>query len=109
MSEKQCPTCDTWFAPKRGPFGQPARYCSGKCRPSKARRARVAEYAPQSALGTNPATCDRVYTDDEVALLKAVEAFKKRSGVRFLDCCQILALIVLLGYKRCDGGGESGT
>lgn len=107
---KLCPTCNREFViPKRVTKGKTASYCRAKCRPSRFQRTKpgpVDQTPPQCALETNVATCERIYTDDELELMMALEAFKKRKGVKFPTPCQILAIAVGLGYRKRAVGSD---
>ncbi len=48
----------------------------------------------------HPATCEREYTEEEIEVMKAVESYKKRKGIRFPTHCEILHIIIGLGYRK---------
>lgn len=68
----------------------------------RAARAKVASRRPRMM---DPTTCDRDYSAEEWAYCLAVEAFKARTGVRFLTNCMHLQLLKSLGYSRTPSEG----
>ena len=53
--------------------------------------------------GTNPATSEILYSEEELTILKAAEEYKKRMGRRFLTVTDTVKLMRSLGYRK-DGG-----
>ena len=48
----------------------------------------------------DPTTCERDYTPEEIEFMKALDAYKRRSGRMFPTCSEILEVIRALGYAR---------
>jgi hypothetical protein len=55
----------------------------------------------------DPTTCERDYTDDEVAFMQALDAYKRRSGRMFPTCSEILEVIRDMGYVRGTAGSSA--
>src|SRR5262249_9577822 len=49
---------------------------------------------------TDPTTCERDYTDDEVEFMTALNAYKRTSGRMFPTCSEILEVLRNLGYSK---------
>ena len=50
----------------------------------------------------DPTTCERDYSEDEIAFMQAIDDYKRRSGRMFPTCSEILEVIRALGYQKCD-------
>lgn len=50
----------------------------------------------------DPTTCERDYSDDEVAFMNALDHYKRKSGRMFPTCSEILEVIRGLGYIKLD-------
>jgi hypothetical protein len=50
----------------------------------------------------HPTTAEMDYTPAELAFMKAIEAWKKRTGRQFPTWCEVLSVIVSLGYFKAD-------
>lgn len=48
----------------------------------------------------DPTTCEREYSDDEIAFMHAIDEYKRRSGRMFPTCSEILEVIREMGYVR---------
>ena len=48
----------------------------------------------------DPTTCERDYTDEELAFMKAMDDYKRRSGRMFPTCSEILEVLRSIGYVR---------
>jgi hypothetical protein len=48
----------------------------------------------------DPTTCERDYRADEIEFMRAVEAYKRRSGRMFPTCSELLEVVRSLGYVR---------
>lgn len=48
----------------------------------------------------DPTTCERDYTDDEVAFMNALDEYKRKNGRMFPTCSEILEVIRGLGYVK---------
>lgn len=48
----------------------------------------------------DPTTCERDYTEEEVAFMQALDAYKRSSGRMFPTCSEILEVVRSLGYVR---------
>ena len=57
----------------------------------------------------DPTTCERDYSDDEIAFMHAIDDYKRRSGRMFPTCSEILEVIRDMGYVRLSDiqGGAS--
>jgi hypothetical protein len=123
-----CPTCQKEFDPianrstARGAVFQQThprrKYCSPECHASKARKRppkkRPPKYGPQSnstlsrlanaaagrKQGVDPATCDRIYSEDEAEYLKAMERYRRENKRPFPTWAEALAVAIALGYRR---------
>jgi hypothetical protein len=51
-------------------------------------------------LRFHPATSNRPYDPEQEAFLKAIDAFKARTGTRFPTHCDLLGILKALGYSR---------
>jgi hypothetical protein len=52
----------------------------------------------------DPTTCERDYSDDEIAFMAAIDEYKRRSGRMFPTCSEILEVIRDMGYVRVTDG-----
>ncbi len=48
----------------------------------------------------DPTTCERDYSNDEIAFMQAIDDYKRRSGRMFPTCSEILEVIRAMGYVR---------
>lgn len=48
----------------------------------------------------DPTTCERDYSDDEVAFMNALDQYKRKNGRMFPTCSEILEVIRDLGYVK---------
>lgn len=48
----------------------------------------------------DPTTCERDYSDDEVAFMRALDEYKRTSGRMFPTCSEMLEVIRKLGYVK---------
>ena len=48
----------------------------------------------------DPTTCERDYTDAEVAFMNAMNAYKRKSGRMFPTCSEVLEVVRSLGYVQ---------
>lgn len=55
----------------------------------------------------DPTTCERDYSDEEIAFMHAVDEYKRRSGRMFPTCSEILEVIREMGYVRLTGNVDS--
>lgn len=54
----------------------------------------------------DPTTCERDYTDDEIAFMAAIDEYKRISGRMFPTCSEILEVIRGMGYVRASEAGN---
>jgi DNA-binding response OmpR family regulator len=47
-----------------------------------------------------PAMADRLYTDDELEFIRAVDAYRRRTRTKFLTCRDVLKVVHSLGYRK---------
>jgi hypothetical protein len=105
---KPCATCGNPFTYERPPgrTGRHPAYCSDPCYPSSA-KGYAAPVGVPSALELNPVTTERGYTEEELRVMLAVEAWKKRTHTRFPTTIQLFEVIKSLGYSRGAAPGQS--
>ncbi len=48
----------------------------------------------------DPTTCERDYTDDEIAFMTAMDEYKRKSGRQFPTWSEVLEVVRNLGYRR---------
>ncbi|HEX6986581.1 MAG TPA: hypothetical protein VF170_14460 [Planctomycetaceae bacterium] len=48
----------------------------------------------------DPTTCERDYSDDEIAFMKAMDEYKRKSGRMFPTWSEVLEVLHSLGYRR---------
>jgi hypothetical protein len=48
----------------------------------------------------DPTTCEREYSDEEIAFMQAMDAYKRKNGRMFPTCSEILEVIRDLGYVK---------
>ncbi len=92
-----CPKCVTEEAELRKAYAAP---------PVVAKK--IETYAPPKPLRNNPLTAEFEYTDEELAFLKAVDAWKKKTGKSFPTCVDFLSIAKSLGYQRIADTGYQG-
>ena len=51
-------------------------------------------------VDTDPVMCEKLYTDDEVEFMLAVDKYKRDSGSKFPTSSEVLAVLKKLGYKK---------
>ena len=69
----------------------------------QASRAAAARQASTRRRYVDPTTCDRDYTADELELMRAIEAYKQRSGRMFPTWSEVLEVVHGLGYRKAAG------
>lgn len=75
-------------------------------RPLNSLRLRAARGSAAAAASTrrhipeSPATRDRIYNDQEMEVLQAVQSYKNKHGIRFLSVTDIFGVILALGYRK---------
>jgi hypothetical protein len=47
-----------------------------------------------------PVDADRLYTDEELELVRAVDAYRRRTKTKFLTCRDVLKVVKDLGYRK---------
>lgn len=52
----------------------------------------------------DPTTCERDYSDQEVAFMNALDEYKRKSGRMFPTCSEVLEVIRGLGYVQLSPG-----
>ncbi|MBA3314281.1 MAG: hypothetical protein M3552_22785 [Planctomycetota bacterium] len=50
----------------------------------------------------DPTTCERDYSDNEVAFMKAMDEYKRKSGRMFPTWSEVLEVLHSLGYRRTE-------
>ncbi len=50
----------------------------------------------------DPTTCERDYTDDEIAFMKAMDQYKRDNRRPFPTWSEVLEVLRALGYRRVD-------
>jgi hypothetical protein len=50
----------------------------------------------------DPTTCERDYSDQEVAFMNALDDYKRKSGRMFPTCSEVLEVIRSLGYVQLN-------
>lgn len=48
----------------------------------------------------DPTTCERDYSDDEVAFMRAMDEYKRKSGRMFPTWSEVLEVLHSIGYRR---------
>ena len=48
----------------------------------------------------DPTTCERDYSDDEIAFMRAMDEYKRKSGRQFPTWSEVLEVIRSLGYRQ---------
>ena len=48
----------------------------------------------------DPTTCERDYTDDEIAFMKAMDQYKRENRRPFPTWSEVLEVLLALGYRR---------
>ncbi len=56
--------------------------------------------------GTNPATSERTYSEQELQWLKACERYKREHRRPHPTWCEILSIAISLGYRQIEPAGE---
>lgn len=73
---------------------------------ARARRAALARKGSGRRRFVDPSTCDREYSDAEMEFMKAMQAFKVRSGRPFPSCGEVLAVLESLGYRKPEAASD---
>ncbi len=47
----------------------------------------------------DPTTCERDYSEDEIAFMKAMDEYKRKSGRQFPTWSEVLEVVRCLGYR----------
>lgn len=81
--------------------GRRLRYCGRRCQ-RKAYNAAEGKTVTPRHQG-RPETSDRIYSEDEAELLKAVIRWRARNGGRIPHCTEVLAIVIELGYRKQPG------
>jgi hypothetical protein len=63
---------------------------------------RLSDGRQANRRNVNPATADRIYTDEEREFLRAIDQFQTRTGKRILAWSEVLDIFKSLGYVRLD-------
>ncbi len=50
----------------------------------------------------DPTTCERDYSDQEIAFMRAMDDYKHKSGRMFPTCSEVLEVVRDLGYFQLD-------
>ena len=101
---KHCARCKEPFA-TAGSQVWKKRYCDEACaRAAQAERAARGD-APARK---NPMTVDVDYSADELELLKAVDAYRRRENVKFPTAVDVLKVMRSLGYRKIQDGAAAG-
>lgn len=105
---KPCARCGRPFAceARRAGHGREPVYCRlPDCAPPVG--APEPPKPPRAAEGQgHPSTCEREYSDEELELLRAAEAWKKLHRRNFVAVCDVLKILRGLGYRKCGDEGE---
>lgn len=48
----------------------------------------------------DPTTCEREYSDQEIAFMQAMDEYKRASGRMFPTCSEILEVLMNMGYRQ---------
>lgn len=77
---------------------------TGRRKAKKERRESGASVAAESRKiqrrrQIDPTTCERDYNEEELAFMRALDDYKRRSGRMFPTCSEILEVIKELGYR----------
>jgi hypothetical protein len=77
-----------------------------KARGSEDRRRRAAEARRTSGRRrlTDPLTCDRQYSEDEIEFMMAMQEYKRLSGRMFPTWSEALEVLRDLGYRKTEEG-----
>lgn len=63
-------------------------------------RSLVAPDRHQRRRQIDPTTCERNYTNDEIEFMNALDEYKRSNGRMFPTCCEILEVLISLGYVK---------
>ena len=50
-----------------------------------------------------------IYDDEELEFLKAVDAWKRKTGRQFPTCSELLEILRALGWRKVSGGQDGDT
>lgn len=53
----------------------------------------------------DPTTCERDYSDDEIAFMRAMDQYKRDNRRPFPTWSEVLEVLVSLGYRRVEAAG----
>ena len=84
---------------------KPAKKRKSKSAPWAGRnRAQSAEYTrplpPEKPAGVDPTTCDRLYSEAELELLKAMDRYKRENRRPHPTWSECLRVLISLGYRK---------
>jgi hypothetical protein len=57
----------------------------------------------------DPTTCERDYSDEELAFMHALDRYKRASGRMFPTCSEVLEVIRSLGYAKVNDAMPTAT
>lgn len=125
-----CKHCGSPYPRAGGRSGRQKEFCSKACRykaqwakrkavlggPMAAGHVRPPNPKPEPAppagetdrrsADGHPATSERIYTDEETAVLAAVEEYRRKRKRQFPSVCEILGILKGLGYARAADAGK---
>jgi hypothetical protein len=50
----------------------------------------------------DPTTCERDYSEDEIAFMQAMDEYKRKNGRMFPTCSEILEVVRSIGYAKVN-------
>lgn len=115
-----CPGCHKPLEPRPSGFGygRARIYHSAQCRrlaqngpvppPVTASQRGQAKRAANAHTGRkliDPITCERHYTDEETAWLKAVDRYRREAKRPFPTASELLQVAIALGYRKVEAPG----
>jgi hypothetical protein len=74
---------------------------------AQARRAANARQVSGRRRFVDPTTCERDYSREEIEFMQAMEQYKKDSGRMFPTWCEVLEVMLKIGYRKDKPIGES--
>lgn len=57
----------------------------------------------------DPTTCERDYSDEEIAFMRAMDEYKRKSGRMFPTWSEVLEVLHCLGYRQVEDARELPT
>ncbi len=109
-----CPTCQNPFTATVN-AGRKRKYCGPKCFPSNQKVRPVITAANRAASngglkarefvgerGINPLTSETDYDDEQREFIRAVDAWRQRTGRSFPSNTELLAIAKSLGYRKVE-------